>query len=870
MDYRQPRYPPEVVDEPESSPSSSSSSGPSLPDYQSEQYRRRRYQSAPGKRPKRDAPQPRSRTEFNSLVHQLLPRARAPDATQTLRRELEIYESAYRVQSNLHEQLMDAKSTIAANESELNHAQREVERARRIIADIDQQRMAAEAQAEAARSQARRIALEQCFEDSSKAGYGLGYDEGYKLARVVHHTRLVIEDDDDEPRQAPTPARKRNSSLADSVLARYDQREEKLKPRIQPSPEVVAFRSATPAVKNARRATDVPRRPASTPPRPTTPPRAASTPPRIPQQETIIPRKADPWRAPSQNEPARLPSRSQSTHVPSRNEPVRVHTEPARPPSRSQSVRPPSRNESVRPPSRGRTPIPIYAPSEKSMDEKKPRFRAFSLSSKKTRFHGESPSPERVYTGPPQPVVPPVPFMPASPTKIYGPPRSSTGPPPAYPSQSPRSAPPVSFSMPKPIVVPTFPSEARGQESRPTTGMSTPYSQYEMLKPSTTPPAPSLSAPPARNPPTPTEQIAAEWRSRNSDVSNSPELLKPRANNIYAPRRSPSAPLPEPPPRNRPQPVMPAPLYKPPTPTQTQAPARSSSPLHRIPNPFTRTRSPLVERDIVQPTSLGAVVQDEKFKSPRGVLLEDIYRNPRNNARGLHQGSPNGEIPAVVVTHPASDSPRSSHTTTTIESSPPVRAKSPLQRLFGHLKRTWSSPGVNIEIEPPSRSPSDAHEPELNMSYLTPEGLSLRPLEEVDTVVDGENSSSSSSSSPHSDSDGSLTAVNTTRPPSTRPSSAMPVDTSNAYPASYVPESHNAFFSPILSLSESLHEEPPVPQPRVDGSGAPLYFYHTSTHETSDRTDSRSRGSSPSTRGRHSTSPPTSFTRPISLFSKDS
>ena len=199
------RYPPDVAEEPESSPSSTSS--PVLAQHANPlPYRRRRYKSTPGKRP----PTPGtsiSRSEINSLVQQIIS-TRRPDVIESLRRDIEVLDTVHRVQATYQEQLSAARSEAAVHKAQRDHAHWEIEKARRIMDDMDRQRMEAEEQSAKDRAKFRRLMLERHVEDAKEIGYDEGYNEGYKLGQVVHRSRLMVEDFTQESKRTSSSRRR--------------------------------------------------------------------------------------------------------------------------------------------------------------------------------------------------------------------------------------------------------------------------------------------------------------------------------------------------------------------------------------------------------------------------------------------------------------------------------------------------------------------------------------------------------------------------------------------------------------------------------------------------------------------------------------
>ncbi|KAK0444652.1 uncharacterized protein EV420DRAFT_997281 [Desarmillaria tabescens] len=123
----------------------------------------------------------------------------------------------------------------------------ELQRAEGIIADVDRQRIDAEVQAAKDRATARRLLMERKMEEAKEQGYQEGYEEGFGMARSFQEIRSRKHSKRDRSAPVPTipPSRGRTakSRLSVSILADYEDLEEKLKVPVYPNPMVAVMRS---------------------------------------------------------------------------------------------------------------------------------------------------------------------------------------------------------------------------------------------------------------------------------------------------------------------------------------------------------------------------------------------------------------------------------------------------------------------------------------------------------------------------------------------------------------------------------------------------------------------------------------------------
>ncbi|PBK90869.1 hypothetical protein ARMGADRAFT_281742 [Armillaria gallica] len=242
------QYPAEVLEEADSSSPAPSSDTP-RPDRSvaPHSHGKRRHRSLPRQRHHRAVPPSHSEID---LLHGF----GGSRNTDNLRRDVQILDAFERRFAALRTQLVEATASLSAHKVQLQNAKMELQRAEDIIADVDRQRIEAEVQSAKDRATARRLLMERAMDEAKEQGYKEGYQEGFGMARSFREIRTRRHSARDRgvpvPVFPPTRGRTAKSNLSVSIMADYEDLEEKLKVPVYPNPMVAVMRSVASSFAN--------------------------------------------------------------------------------------------------------------------------------------------------------------------------------------------------------------------------------------------------------------------------------------------------------------------------------------------------------------------------------------------------------------------------------------------------------------------------------------------------------------------------------------------------------------------------------------------------------------------------------------------
>ncbi|KAF9031337.1 hypothetical protein BDZ89DRAFT_1111830 [Hymenopellis radicata] len=546
-----PYYPPHLPEEPDSSPDSTSRI--ILDNLKHVLPKRRRHKNVPQSRPRQEVIFPHSTSaEEEPNIYD------APDVAQTLRYEVEMMERVHRIQTGFHDQLSEARSSLEVQKTQLLHARQEIQRAQQVILSLDQQRMEAEAQAAKDRATARRLVLQRCVEEAREMGYNAGYQEGLGLGRAVHRSTLTATK---ETRRTPSNAG-RSSSVTESVLAKHDQREERIRVPVYPNPMAAVMQTGTSSQ----------REPSTTLPRREEVSRAASTPPQLHEEYVRTGRKrqsSQPFQVPPRNNVA-----SSSPHRTDSGQLSGLHAEGSTGRNRSKSLSSQVQRRQV--PSSPEMIQPIRSPEQ----------------------------------------VPPVPPLPTN-LNIYGPPNGTVR---AQATSTRASTPLSQYAMlkpqdpPPPISLQTTPTQRIVQEWRSRNSDSTPSPQVSntsanprQVNGNVRAPL-QIYAPPQSSPRGPLRSTTPSQVGERQIVQPVPLAVAINGQNLVSPRRTPTPiyrPIVSPGPvsNGRPSPAPPTVRTQSPSPPPVSPPRRTKTPIAWLRRQFNRSYSSPGVDILIEPPS---------------------------------------------------------------------------------------------------------------------------------------------------------------------------------------------------------------------------------------------------------------------------